>query len=49
MLKALFSGSQHSPKALRLRHAESMSAAISRSQAMIEFDLSGRILVTGPH
>ena len=44
MLKALFSGSQHSPKALRLRHAESMSAAISRSQAMIEFDLSGRIL-----
>ena len=44
MFKALFSGSQDSPKAQRLRQAEGMSAAISRSQAVIEFDLSGRIL-----
>ena len=44
MLNALFSGSKDSPKAQRLAQAEGMSAAISRSQAVIEFDLSGRIL-----
>ena len=44
MLKALFSGSQDNPKARRLAQAEAMSAAISRSQAVIEFDLAGRIL-----
>ena len=44
MLNALFSGSKDNPKAQRLAQAEGMAAAINRSQAVIEFDLTGRIL-----
>jgi methyl-accepting chemotaxis protein len=49
MLNALFSGSQDNAKARRLRQAEGMSAAIGRSQAVIEFDLAGRILTANPN